>query len=57
MCGNFNLRDMDADQNQCSNKNNLMLTIKDKTELDNSNIGDRKLNLNTIENTSVANTS
>ena len=57
MCGNFNLRDMDADQNQCSNKNNLMLTIKDKTELGNSNIGDGKLNLNTVENTSVANTS
>ena len=34
-----------------------MLTIKDKTELDNSNVGDRKLNLNTVENTSVANTS
>lgn len=48
---------MDTDQYQCSNKNTLMLTIKDKTELDNSNVGDRKLNLNTVENTSVANTS
>ena len=34
-----------------------MLTIKDKTELDNSNVGDRKLNLKTVENTSVASTS
>lgn len=48
---------MDTDQYQCTNKNTLMLTIKDKTELDNSNVGDRKLNLNTVENTSVANTS
>lgn len=48
---------MDTDQYQCSNKNTLMLTIKDKTELHNSNVGDRKLNLKTVENTSVASTS
>ena len=40
------------DQNQCSNKNELMLTIKNKTELNNSKIGDGKQILNTVVNTS-----
>ena len=43
---------MDMDQNQCSNKNELMLTIKNKTELNNSKIGDGKQILNTVVNTS-----
>ena len=30
-CSNFDVRDMDIDQTQCSNKNELMLTIKNKT--------------------------
>ena len=45
------LRYMDKDQSQCSNKNELMLTIKNKTELDNSNIGHGKQSLNTVVNT------
>ena len=36
-CSNFNVRDMDM-----SNKIELMLTIKNKTELDNSKTGDVK---------------
>ena len=40
------------DQNQCSNKNQLMLTIKNKREVDNSKIGDGKQILNTVVNTS-----
>ena len=51
-CSNFDVRDMVMDQNQCSNKNELMLTIKNKTELDNSKIGDGKQILNTVVNTS-----
>ena len=39
-------------KNQCSNKNDLILTIKNKTELDNSKIRDWKQILNTAENTS-----
>ena len=39
-------------QNQCFNKNDLMLTIKNKTELNNSKIGDGKQILNTVVNTS-----
>ena len=33
-------RDMDVNQNPCSNKNGLILTSKNKTGLDNSKIGD-----------------
>ena len=33
------------DQNLCPHKNDLILTIKKKTELDNSKIGDKKQNL------------
>ena len=51
-CSNFDVRDMDTDQNVCSHKDDLILTIKKKTELDNSKIGDKKQNLNTAENTS-----
>ena len=40
------------DQNQCSNKNDLMLAIKNKEQLDNSKIGDGKQILNSAENTS-----
>ena len=39
------------DQNQCSNKNELMLTINNKTKLHNSKIGDTKQILNTVVNT------
>ena len=49
-CSNFDVRDMA--QNQCFNKNKLMLTIKNKTELDNSKTGDGKQILNTVVNTS-----
>ena len=42
-CSNFDLS---------SNKNELMLTIKNKTELDNSKTRDGKQILNTLENTS-----
>ena len=49
-CSNFDVRDMDIDQTQCSNKNELMLTIKNKTKLDNSKIGDEKQILNTLVN-------
>ena len=51
-CSNFDVRDKDMDQNLCSNKNKLMLTFKNKTELDNSKIGDGKQTLNTVVNTS-----
>lgn len=40
---------MDIDGNDCPNKNGLMLTKKCKAELDNSNIGDGKLNRDTEE--------
>ena len=43
---------MAMDQNQCSKKNELILTIKNKTELDNSKIGDGKKIFNTVVNTS-----
>ena len=39
------------DQNQCSNKNELMPTINNKTKLHNSKIGDTKQILNTVVNT------
>ena len=51
-CSNFDVRDIYMDQNQCANKNKLMLTIKNKRELDNSKIGDGKQILNTVVNTS-----
>ena len=51
-CSNFDVRDIYMDQNQCSNKNQLMLTIKNKREVDNSKIGDGKQILNTVVNTS-----
>ena len=35
-CSNLDTRDMDMDENQCFNKNKLMLTIKNKAKLDNS---------------------
>ena len=47
----FDVRDMDMDQNQCSNKNELTLKIKNKTELDNSKKGDGKQILNSVVNT------
>ena len=40
------------DQYQRSNKNELMLTIKNKTELDNLKIGDGKQILNAVVNNS-----
>ena len=48
-CSDFDVRDMDIDGNDCPNKNGLMLTKKCKAELDNSNIGDGKLNRDTEE--------
>ena len=51
-CSNFDVRDMDMDQNQCSNKSELMLTIRNKTELRNSKVGDGKQILNSVVNTS-----
>ena len=33
-CSNFDVRDIDMDENQCSKNHELMLTVKNKTELD-----------------------
>ena len=43
---------MAMDQNQCSKKDELILTIKNKTELDNSKIGDGEKIFNAVVNTS-----
>lgn len=47
---------MDINQNQCPNKNDLMLAIKNQPELDNRTIGDEELNLDTLEDTSANST-
>ena len=48
-CSNFDVSDMDLDKSQCSNKNELMLTIKNKTDIGNT---EQILNtgVNTFEN-------
>ena len=47
---NVDVREMNVDHNQCSKKNDLILTIKNETGLDSSKI------LNTVENTCDKNT-
>ena len=44
------------DQNYCTNKNDLMLTIKTKTERDNSKIGILDTEENTFKNSSATRT-
>ena len=45
-CSNFDVNDMDLDKSQCSNKNELMLTIKNKTDIGNT----ENTGVNTFEN-------